>query len=285
MARDAEIVSKYHPDVLWFDWWINNPERGAVSEAICGLLLQRSRCLYTGRSASSTINMRLCAPHSAVLDIERGPTPPTSAPSPGKPNIHQRKSWGYIKGDSFKSAGRSFSNWTCVSKNGNLLLNVGPRSDGTIRTRLNKFCETSAAGCKSWRGHLRNSTPRKTFGEGPTKVVEGAFHDTDTASYTADDYRFTAKGTRCTHIELKSPIGKQAVIRSVKLDPSQPGRRLRRLHSSVRPLTCTSNKSRRACTLNSHPECQRICLRIPDHFSGDRGISRGQSSVAFQLGG
>ena len=41
------------------------------------------------------------------------------------------------------------------------------------------------------------TTPWKTFGEGPTQVKAGAFHDTDTKPYTADDFRFTAKGSNC----------------------------------------------------------------------------------------
>jgi alpha-L-fucosidase len=34
----------------------------------------------------------------------------------------------------------------------------------------------------------------KVYGEGPTKVAAGSFHDTETRPYTAEDFRFTTKG-------------------------------------------------------------------------------------------
>jgi alpha-L-fucosidase len=57
--------------------------------------------------------------------------------------------------------------------------------------------------------------PWKVFGEGPTKVVEGAFHDTETQSYTAEDFRFTTKSDTLYAIELAWPQGREAVIRSL----------------------------------------------------------------------
>ena len=40
------------------------------------------------------------------------------------------------------------------------------------------------------------------FGEGPTKVSEGAFHDTETQPYTPEDIRFTTKNGMLYAIEL-----------------------------------------------------------------------------------
>ena len=43
-------------------------------------------------------------------------------------------------------------------------------------------------GTRSWR----------TYGERPTKVAAGSFHDTDTAHYTTEDFRFTTKKATCS---------------------------------------------------------------------------------------
>ena len=57
--------------------------------------------------------------------------------------------------------------------------------------------------------------PWKIYGEGPTKVAAGSFHDTDTASYTAEDFRFTTKGNDLYIIELGWPVKNEAVIQSL----------------------------------------------------------------------
>ena len=44
---------------------------------------------------------------------------------------------------------------------------------------------------------------------------EGAFHDTDTVAYTAQDFRFTTKGSDLYAIELAWPDSNEAVVRSL----------------------------------------------------------------------
>ena len=60
--------------------------------------------------------------------------------------------------------------------------------------------------------------PWKIYGEGPTKVIAGSFHDTDTQAYTAEDFRFTTKGDDLYAIELAWPSGNEAIIHSVAGD-------------------------------------------------------------------
>ena len=59
------------------------------------------------------------------------------------------------------------------------------------------------------------TTPWKTFGEGPTQITAGAFHDTDTKPYTADDFRFTAKGNSVYVIGMACPKDNKATIHSL----------------------------------------------------------------------
>jgi len=65
-----------------------------------------------------------------------------------------------------------------------------------------------------WRRQY-GTPPWKNYGEGPTKVTEGSFHDTDTRSYTADDFRFTKKGDSLYAIEMAWPSNHEASIRSL----------------------------------------------------------------------
>jgi alpha-L-fucosidase len=62
---------------------------------------------------------------------------------------------------------------------------------------------------------IYGTRPWKIYGEGPTKVTEGSFHDTDTQPYTAEDFRFTTKGAALYAIELGWPSNHEAVIHAL----------------------------------------------------------------------
>jgi alpha-L-fucosidase len=59
------------------------------------------------------------------------------------------------------------------------------------------------------------TTPWKIFGEGPTEVKGGAFHDTDVKPYTPADFRFTAKGDTLYAIGMACPTDGKATIHAL----------------------------------------------------------------------
>ncbi|MGC1621003.1 MAG: alpha-L-fucosidase, partial [Candidatus Acidiferrum sp.] len=126
------------------------------------------------------------------------------------------KSWGYINDDTFKSPQFIVHQLIdIVSKNGNLLLNIGPRSDGTIPEEVQTVLRDVGAWLNVNGEAIYGTRPWKIYGEGPTKVTAGSFHDTDTAAYTAEDFRFTTKGPTLYAIELGWPSTGEAVIHSL----------------------------------------------------------------------
>ena len=215
LARSAEIVEKYHPDIVYFDWWIGQP---SVRDD-----LTRFASFYYNESlkqggVAGVINYKDYAmqEQSAVLDIERGQL------SGIRPQYWQtdtsisNKSWGYIENDTFKSPEFVVHQLIdIVSKNGNLLLNIGPRSDGTIPDQVQLVLRDVGAWLKVNGDAIYGTRPWKTYGEGPTKVTEGSFHDTDTEAYTAQDFRFTKKGDTLYAIEMGWPSNREAVIHSL----------------------------------------------------------------------
>ena len=217
LARDAEIVEKYHPDLMYFDWWIGNGELEPYLKRFAAFYYNDAR----KHGQASVINYKSDAmrEHTAVLDVERGQLG-AIRPEPWQTDTSiSNKSWGYIEGDSFKTPGVIVRQLVdIVSKNGNLLLNVGPRSDGTIPDEAQQTLREVGAWLRVNGEAIYGTRPWKHFGEGPTKVIEGQFHDTDTSAYTSDDYRFTTKGDTLFAIELGWPSGKEAVIRSLASD-------------------------------------------------------------------
>ncbi|MGA7030112.1 MAG: alpha-L-fucosidase, partial [Candidatus Acidiferrales bacterium] len=214
LARDVEIVEKYNPDIMYFDWWIGQPDaRRYVAEFAS---------FYYNRAASQgqvpVLNYKLSAmeEHSAVLDIERGQLSGIRPLYWQTDTSISNKSWGYIENDSFKSAETIIHQLVdIVSKNGNLLLNIGPRSDGTIPDPV----QIALRDIGSWLNvngeAIYGTRPWTKFGEGPTAVVAGPFHDSDTTSFTSQDFRFTTKGNSLYAIEMAWPKNREAVIHSL----------------------------------------------------------------------
>jgi alpha-L-fucosidase len=154
--------------------------------------------------------------NSGVLDVERGQLAGIHRSYYQTDTSVGNKSWGYIENDTFKTPEFIVHQLAdVVSKNGNLLLNIGPRSDGTIPDEVQQVLRGVGAWLKVNGEGIYATRPWRIPGEGPTKVVEGAFHDTDTQPYTPEDFRFTAKNGALYAIELDWPKDHQAVIRSL----------------------------------------------------------------------
>ena len=83
---------------------------------------------------------------------------------------------------------------TSSSKTATCSLNFGPRSDGTIPDEVRTTLLDIGAWLKVNGEAIYATTPWKTFGEGPTQVAAGAFHDTDTKPYTPQIW-IPAKGS------------------------------------------------------------------------------------------
>ena len=218
LARSAEIVEKYHPDVMYFDWWIGQPSVRANLTKFTAFYYNSS--LKYGDHVG-VINYKDYAiqEHSAVLDLERGQLDEIRPLHWQTDTSVSNKSWGYIENDTFKSPEFVVHQLVdIVSKNGNLLLNIGPRSDGTIPDEVQHVLREVGAWLAVNGDAIYGTRPWTKFGEGPTKVAGGSFHDTDTTSYTAEDFRFTTKGSTLYAIELGWPAGGEAVIHSLGTD-------------------------------------------------------------------
>lgn len=215
LARSAEIVEKYHPEIMWFDWWIGQP---SVRNPITRFAAFYYNASLKHSGDPGVINYKYFAmeEHSAVLDVERGqlsgirPLPWQTDTSVGN------QSWGYIENDTFKSPEFIVHQLVdIVSKNGNLLLNIGPRSDGTIPDEVQHILLDVGAWLKVNGEAIYGTRPWKVFGEGPTQVAGGAFHDTDTQPYSAEDFRFTEKNGTLYAIELGWPANHEAIIHTL----------------------------------------------------------------------
>jgi alpha-L-fucosidase len=102
-----------------------------------------------------------------------------------------------------------------VSKNGCLLLNVGPRPDGTIPEQAEKVL----LGIGRWlevNGEAIYSTrPWKVYDEGPDELKAGYFGEEQDKKFTGADIRFTTGKNAVYAICLAWP-GEEARIKSLR---------------------------------------------------------------------
>ena len=92
-----------------------------------------------------------------------------------------------------------------VSKNGNLLLNVGPKADGTLPEGDKKILRDLADWMAVNREAIHGAKVWRKSSEGPTKMQEGQFSDQKEMVYTPQDYRFTVNHGNIYAIALKCP--------------------------------------------------------------------------------
>lgn len=178
LARDAEIVEKYDPQIIWFDWWIGQPDARRHVQRF--MAFYYNRAAGKGRVPVIQYKLSAIAPHSAVLDLERGQLSSIRPLYWQTDTSISKKSWGYIENDNFKSPQAIVHQLIdIVSKNGNLLVNIGPRSDGVIPEQEQDVLQKVGAWLKVNGDAIYGTRPWKIFGEGPTSVVKGPFHDTD----------------------------------------------------------------------------------------------------------
>lgn len=211
LARSAEIVDKYHPDFIFFDWWIGQPSvRPYLAKFAAYYYNQSQKNGPLGIISYKWVDMQ---DHSGLLDLERGQLPQINPQYWQTDTSVSNKSWGYIEHDTFKTPIFIIDQLVdVVSKNGNLLMNIGPRADGTIPDEVQQVLRFVGGWLRVNGDAIYGTRPWKVYGEGPTQVKAGSFHDVDTKAYTAEDFRFTTKGDDLYAIDLGWPGSGEAVI-------------------------------------------------------------------------
>jgi alpha-L-fucosidase len=214
LARTAEIVTRYHPDLLYFDWWVGQPDFRATERRFATFYYNSAA--QHGQQVVMNYKFDNMSEHAGVLDVERGQLPGIR-PEPWQTDTSiSNASWGYIDGDTYKQPVTLIHELVdVVSKNGNLLLNIGPRADGTIPEPAQKIL-LAIGGWLSVNGEaIYGSRPWIRFGEGPTDIATGTFADKVEHPFTAQDLRFTTHNGLLYAIELGWPTNGESVIHSL----------------------------------------------------------------------
>ncbi len=204
MIRTCELIERYRIRVLYFDWWIQHESAKPY--------LKKIAAFYYNMAAKWGEEVVICYKYdafqfgTALVDMERGQFAEIRPFYWQSDTAIAKNSWCYTEGNDFKKA----KNILCdlidiVSKNGNLLLNVGPKADGTFSEEDRQVLTEIGAWMKVNGEAIYGSRTWKTAQEGPTKIVEGQFTDAEDKVFTSEDFRFTRKGSTIYAFALHWP--------------------------------------------------------------------------------
>lgn len=217
LARSTELVDKYHPDFFYFDWWIGQPVYKPALREFAAYYYNNSA--QRNQYPALTYKEESMPANAATLDIERGKLD-TLRLLPWQTDtsisIH---SWGYVEHDEYRTATSLIHQLIdTVSKNGNLLLNVGPKSDGSIPDEARAVLLEMGAWLSLNGEAIYGSRPFAVFGEGPTKDPKNSTEkNSDVQTYTARDIRFTTSrdGRTLYAVALGWPSGSTLTIHTL----------------------------------------------------------------------
>ncbi len=212
MVRTCELIDRYQPSSLYFDWWIHNHTFKPYLKKIAAYYYNRAE--EWGKEVTINYKHQAFPPTVATFDVERGALTGIS-PIPWQTDTAIGKhSWGYRADNEYKNARQIICDLIdIVSKNGMLLLNVGPKSDGTITdeetavlTEIGEWMAVNGEG-------IYGTTFWQQFGEGEVNNEGGFFKDNEEKQFTAKDFRFTYKNSFVYAFQMR-PDGSDVKIKA-----------------------------------------------------------------------
>ncbi|HEY2942446.1 MAG TPA: alpha-L-fucosidase [Vicinamibacteria bacterium] len=217
LARTAELVDRYHPQLVWFDWWIAQPAFHPYLQKFAAFYYNRGAEWGEGVAINYKKHGGESFPDTAgVLDIERGQLAAIRPLLWQTDTSVSKNSWGYVADQHYKTVDSIVDDLVdIVSKNGCLLLNIGPRPDGTIAEPEQEMLRSIGRWLAVNGEAIYATRPWVRFGEGPTAVVEGPFADEKRPPFTPEDVRFTTRDGALYAIVLAWPEDGRVTVRSL----------------------------------------------------------------------
>lgn len=191
LLRTVEVIDAQKPQVIYFDAGIEEPSFEPYLRRLAAYYYNRAA--EWGREVVINYKWDAFRTGSAVVEVERGTMNAIMPFAWQADTAMSRTSWSWIPNHDYKSSKDLIAELAdVVSKNGNLLLNVGPRSDGLIPSEEVRLLEDIGAWLAVNGEAIYGTRPWTVCGEGPTRAAAGHFADQGShIEYGVEDFRFT----------------------------------------------------------------------------------------------
>ena len=256
-ARITDLLESYQPDLLYSDGGI---PFGAVGRDLVAQFYNSSLTRNGGRlEAVYTLkDLRHKPGHGdyeegvGVRDMERGRLAEIQ-PRPWQTDT-SISDWFYNQRWKTKDTGTMYrsARWVIhtladvVSKNGNLLLNIVQRPDGSLDPEVEQLLHELARWMKVNGEAIHGTRPWRIFGEGPVQS------DTDAPRTRQEDYAFSGRDLRFTQskdgrtvyaIALGRPAGPELRIRALGRAVGSPASTIERVEILGHPQPVAFNRA------------------------------------------
>lgn len=211
-AKIFEVVDKYQPDFLWFDsrlFLIPDKDRQEM------VAYYYNKEKEWGRPVGLSYKQKDLPVGVGVLDFERGRMNEKTDFPWLTDDSWAWNAWSWKKKMDLKTPDNVVDELSdIVSKNGCLLLNITPTSDGKIPEEMRNGLIEVGKWLKVNGEAIYNTRTFDVYGEGPTKLKPSIFGGVQARNveFTPADFRFTRNGSNVYIIQLGIPQGSEQFV-------------------------------------------------------------------------
>lgn len=202
LVHSCELIDLYQPKTLFFDWWVMNHAFRPYMKKFLAYYFNRS--IEWGTEVCVQYKSDAIMYYVGIFDRERGQLSGVS------PYIWQSETstaynaWSYCTTNRWKTP-KSIACVMCdvISKNGNFVLNIGPKADGTICEVEQNILAKLGEWTRKNEAAIWGTSPYKFYGEGGKKKA-GSFKENN--KYTKKDFRYTYRVGHIYAFALKPDV-------------------------------------------------------------------------------
>lgn len=215
-----EVIDAYHPDIVWFDSWLNMiPENYRLKFVVYYL----NKALERSQEVAIVRKQNDLPLEFSVDDLEKSRKNRLEEKTWMTDETISKGSWSYTADLEIKPVADMLHVLIdVVSKNGVLLLNVSPKAEGTIPEVQQAVLLKMGEWLKKYGEAIYGTRPWYTYGEGPTKEPEGNFKNNKEflkIKYSEKDVRYTTKiGALYATLLGQAPANQQLLLKAFAKD-------------------------------------------------------------------
>lgn len=267
LDKCREVIDRFNPDMLWFDFGLGfMPEE--YKKGMLAYYYNHGE--QNGQEVVLTYKFQDIPVGTGLIDLELGRFDRlTYHDWLTDTTVDDGEGWCYLFDAKYKTAEELIHYLIDnVSKNGYLLLNVGPMPNGEIPEPARRILLEIGRWLAVNGEAIYDTTPWSHFGEGPARMEKsGMFSEDEKLKYTSEDIRFTCRENILYATVMSWPEGGRVLIKSIaELFPEEI--ESVSLVGSNKPLTWSYTDRGLYVTLTEDKPCNyayvlKICRKAP----------------------